>query len=285
MTNAFDDRIIQVGIEIDGEITIFQGPLDIQANGQKMASPTSSLCHVKISNLTSEHRNYLLTKSSPVPVNGRARTPVNLTLDVGRVSYGTCRLFEGSVWASGATQPPDIGVFFESLTNNLQQGVINSQSFGKTASLKTIAQAVADQNGLGLNFKAKDKQVGSYSFSGAVGNQVERLQQAGNYSCFVDNKTLVVLDSGQTKNDEPILINAYNGMVGVPFATETGILVRTMVNNQVEIASKVQIESQINPGANGIYKVWQISFDIATRDEPFYYNLMCVPPEIYPGVM
>lgn len=285
MATAFDDRIIQVGLEIDGQQTVFQGPMDIRAIGQKMASPTAGMCQVKISNMTAQSRNYLLTKSSPVPVEGRARTPVNLTLDVGRKSYGTFRLFEGAVWASGATQPPDIGVMFESLTNNLQQGIINAQSFGKVASLKTIAQAVANQNGLALNFMATDKQVGNYAFTGAVNKQVAKIQQAGNYNAFVDNGTLVVLDVNQTKNEDPIIISASTGMVGVPLANESGLALRTMVNNQIELCSKVQVVSEKNPGADGIYKVWQIGYDIATRTNSFYYNLILVPPNTNPMVI
>ena len=96
MNNEFDPRLIKVGIDFgNNDVTYFQD-LYITASGVKYASPTANQCQITIFNLNKEHKNYILSKASPFQRVGD-RTVIKITLDVGRKSYGTFRLFEGDV--------------------------------------------------------------------------------------------------------------------------------------------------------------------------------------------
>src|SRR6478609_2387546 len=109
MTSAFDPRLVRVGIETADDTIVLDG-LDIRAQGQIFFSPTNNVCNLRISNLTKELRNYILSRSTPYKTqNNQAGTPAKVFLDVGRQSYGTFRLFEGLVYTSSVTPPPDIG--------------------------------------------------------------------------------------------------------------------------------------------------------------------------------
>lgn len=284
MVSAFDPRIVQVGIDINGESLLFEG-LDIRASGTKFYSPTNSRCSIRISNLTREHRNYIMTKATPLNAPGHQRQPINVTLDVGRESYGTFRLFEGAAWAFGATQPPDIGITLESITNNLSNSLIDTTSFGALVPLKTIAQKIADQNKLRLDFKVtNNKNIANYSYNGPVGKQVQKLAEMGGVNATVDvNSTLLVRDAGVPRSDTVILIDQIGGMVGVPQPNMAGVIVKTLINSSIQIGSQVNIQSVINPSVDGLYYVRSISFDVANRDKPFWYTLFCVNNYFYAG--
>ena len=193
MTSAFDQRIVTIGLDFGNGPVSLEG-LSVQAVGRKYGSAVMNECQCRIYNLTKEQQNYILTQASPLKKN---RTPINMTLDVGRESYGTFRLFEGAVFQCGATQPPDIGIVLRSLTSNYQLGVIAGTSQAATALLSAIAASIAKNNGLTLVFEATDKQIANFTCNGSVAKQVNRLGQAGGVDAFVDNNKLVVIDSNK----------------------------------------------------------------------------------------
>lgn len=269
MISAFDNRLITLGIDLGtGETVTYDQQFYISATGTKYANPNLGEMEVRIDNIDEKTRNFLLTQTSPLQI---PRRPKLVTLDVGRVSYGTFRLFQGDVLASCPTQPPDIGLTLRSLTLGFMLGNPIAITQAATANLRAISQQVANQLGVTLNFLATDKQIDNYSFTGGALKQVQKLEDAGNVLAFVDNDTLVVMDNTGQRNPAPILINSDTGMIGVPEVTETGTRVRMLINNQIRVGDAVTIVSDINPAANGDYVVFRLLFQIASRDTPFYW--------------
>lgn len=277
--DAFDPRIVQVGVEFDGKTTTFEG-LNIMAIGRKYGTAIMNECDVRIFNLSNQERHDILTMASPIK---QKLTPIKLTLDVGRESYGAFRLYEGQVIACGSTQPPDIGISLKSLTGNYFMSLVNGYSQPPISSLKNIAQLVATANGLKLDFQATDKQIENYSFSGAAAKQIEKLNQMGNIIAFQDNDKLIVVDAGGSLQSQTRLINSQTGMVGIPEITQKGIRVKMMIDNSIRLFGKVQVESEINPAANGLYQIIQLNFEIANRENPFWYILECLSPAYWIG--
>jgi len=282
MASAFDQRIVRIGIEIEGDILTYEG-LNVYARGTKFLSATMGTCEARVFNLTKEHRKFILTQASPIAK--RVLTPINFTLDVGRESYGTFRLFEGQVFQGGVTQPPDIGIILNSLTNNFQLASTAAIQQSSIATLRTISQQIADAMTppLTLEFKATDKQIDNFSYTGSPQGCIEKLNQMGGILATVDGKSLIVLNTGQARSDSVRLINKNTGMVGVPQPTVYGANVRMMIDNSVQIGSEVQIESEINPAVNGNYIVQKLDFEVAYRDAPFWYNLQCISKELFTG--
>lgn len=276
---AFDERIIRIGIEINGEVLFFED-LDIRVQGQKFAdAATANFCTVKISNLTRDQRNYILTKATPVVrVGGKKLTPIFITVDVGRQSYGTFRLFEGTAYISTVTGPPDVGIVLRSLTQSELSGVIQAYSAGAVANLKTIAVEVAKRNNLILDYRVtKDKQISNFTYTGAVNKLPERLAMLADIIVHVDNKTMFVYDNNKNRSDANFVLSQDTGMVGVPQATESGALVQALISPGLLIGGGLTINSKINPAVNGEhYNIKQMTFDIANRDDPFFYTMLCV---------
>lgn len=277
MTSAFDPRVVRVGLQTSAKDFLFFEDLDIRVQGQKFANPTSSYCTVKISNLTRDQRNFILTTATPVTVKGKDRTPIFVTVDVGRKYNGApslFRLFEGTVYTSTVTPPPDIGITLRSLAQSEFTGLIQSNSQGLITQLETIAKSIADQNGLMLKFKATPKQIANYTHDGAVTKQLQKLQEVGGVLAYIDGKTLVVTDQYGFNNDAGFVLKMETGMVGVPQATESGCIAQMLVAPNINIGDKISVQSKINPSVNGSdYNIRQIAFDIANRDTPFFYTL------------
>lgn len=281
MTSAFDPRIVQLSLEFEEGTQVFEG-LTIYAQGQKFESATTSFCEIKVFNLTKDQRNYILSRTSPLNPN---RIPVKMTLDVGRESYGTFRLYEGGISKSSVTQPPDIGIILTAFTNNVQIGVILNNQKNEIAQLSSIAQTIADNNGVVLDFQAADKQIRNYMYSGSAAFQVKDLNEVGGILAFIDNGTLTVLDAGTPAKAPPRLVSADTGMIGVPQFSDNGITVKVMIDNTIQIAHLITINSIEVPAANGDWIVQKIFFEVASRDQAFWYTLECTVPKYYAGTI
>lgn len=272
MADAFDPRIVKVGIDFgDGQITTFEG-LNINITGQQFFSTISNTCEVRIYNLTREQREFILTNASPFK---QPRTPVNITVDVGRQSYGTFRIYEGNVIECQSSQPPDIGILMHSLTGNFLRGDINNFQQSAITPLNVIVAQVGQILGANVINEATDKQVDNFSFTGSATALIKEIEDLG-VDVTLTNGTLIVKNRGVALGGEVRPISAATGMVGVPEIMPNGVRVKLMIDNSITIGKQVMIDSKINPAANGTYWISTLTFEIANREEPFWYVAECL---------
>ncbi len=269
--NELDPRIVRIGIQIGQQIRYYEG-LDIKATGTKYGNPIQNECEVKISNLNKETRDYILTETSPFNLNKQEK---RLIVEAGRVSYGTTQIFVGNITASKITQPPDIGLTLKSLTKNSKKGSVVSRSKGSNTNLRTIAQSVADDLETPLIFEANDKRISNYSYNGGALKQMDALQDAGDVDVFIDNETLYVKNSGTPLKNQRRVLNLDTGMIGIPELTEHGLRVTCLIDAKTAIGGAIEVQSQLNPSLSGLYSIYQMGFNIASRDTPFYYICDC----------
>lgn len=262
-----DPRLIKLGVQIGSALKTYEGLL-IHATGTKYGNSNQNECTVQIANMDEATRDYILTETSPFNKN---RKPKKLILDVGRVSYGTSRLFIGDITSSGISQPPDITLTMKALTGNFVKGDTISRNKPAQASLRSIAEQAAKDTGTSLNFQAKDKNIANYSFSGGALKQVNEIGRMGNVDAYIDDETLVVKESGVALTGQLRKLNLSSGMIGIPELTEVGIKVTFLFDNQTSVGSALEITSELNPSLNGTYVIYKLSFDVSNRDTPFYY--------------
>lgn len=266
-----DPRIVRVSVEVDGEFKIFE-ELDIVARGQKTANPLQNTCEVTIANLTKETRNYLLTETSPFNAN---KTPKRLVVEAGRVGLGVTRLFSGEITSSSPSQPPDIRLTLKAQTGSFAKGRVVARSGQAVQSLQAIAQQVAADLGVSLDFQATDRQIANYMFNGSALRQVDALQAAGGVDAFVDDDVLVVKDRAKPLQGRVRLLSAQTGMVGVPEVTEQGVKVKMLLDTSTVVGGALELTSALNPAVNGLYSIYGLDFEVASRQEPFYYIADC----------
>lgn len=309
MTSAFNARIVIVTI---GTPTALpngaQGPvlvqqqaltfisdgsapgLDIRIRGQKLATPESSACTIRISNLTRAHKNAIMTGSTPLTLSKNPnRQPVPVTVSVGRAigvgreaSFAPFQLFSGFCWASEVSSPPDITITLTSTTQNLAASTLQPNNFGALATIGSISNQIAQLYGLTPNVTTSQvgKQIVNFSYTGGVQSAINKLSQCGLIRVHVDGAVpggkLNVYDIGSTVgNVAAFNLNIQNSMVGIPEATESGISARMLIRPEPQIGGAINITSAINPAVNGSYHIHTMNFDIATRDDPFWYELFC----------
>lgn len=276
MALSFDPRVIQIGIEIDGKLTFFDGSLDLRAQGTRYGSDLFNECQIRIDNLTRAHRDRILNATS-IYKQGAGAPPTHVIVNAGRQSYGTTLIFYGQVIRSTITQPPDIGLILQCQTSYEQTVNIVSYATGPKASLQSIAQKAASFLGITLNFQATDKQIVNFSLTGSALNFVQEIAAAGNVDVTIDNKYLIVKDQGVPLKGATKTISQETGMIGIPELTETGVRVKFLLDNDTNIYQTVKIVSVLNPSLNGDYQIIKLGFDIASRDTPFYWIADCQP--------
>lgn len=262
-----DPRIVRVGIQINGRLKIYDG-LAITATGTKYANANQNECEVKIANLQKDTADYILSETSPFNKN---KTPKILTLDAGRESYGTSRIFIGNISKSSPSQPPDISVTLKCLTLNYKKGDIASETSAGTTSIKDIAKNVAKNLNVNLNFQATDKKVSNYNYSGAALKQVDSLEELGDINAYIDDGNLIVKDANIPLINTSRIVNVDSGMIGIPEITEHGIKVKFLLDNKTTLGGGLQIKSLIYPAVNGNYVIFKLGFEISSRDVPFYW--------------
>lgn len=269
VSDALDPRLFRATIETDGGIEVFED-LSMYALGLKTRNEVLNEAQLQIFNLKKSTRDFLLTQTSPLSLDKR---PKNLTIEVGRQSYGTFQLFTGSIIAGSPTQPPDIGITLHSLTGAALLHNMVSRSSPPMVKLSVLAAQIASDNGLTLNFQAtRDPQISNYSFAGGSLKQVKFLNQVPGVQAFQDNNVLVVKDSNTPRAGKSRILSASTGMIGVPNINEYGGSVKMLIDNTVELGGELIIQSEINPAANGKFQIYQLEFDVSSRDTQFYYN-------------
>lgn len=277
MTKQINKRIVTVGIQSENDFQLFEG-LDIRAYGQKFAGPESNTATIQISNLTRAQKNWLLTVATPwLPVGSIGIKPVLVTLSVGRENeFQPFLLFQGYCWASRVTMPPDIGVILESTVNNVQASTMQPQEFGALTDLGTIASQIAERYSLKLNNTASPKQIANFQYVGGLQTAINKLAKCGGVNVQCDHSTLSIYDIGSAiGNSSPFLLNASNGMVGIPEATQNGIKAMCLIRPEPQIGGPITIQSNINPAADGDYFINTMNYHVTNRDDPFWYELFC----------
>lgn len=267
--SSLDRRLVRVSVEIDGQFKVYDQAFDITASGKKTSNPLQNECTVTISNLDRQTRNYLLTETSPFNKN---KTPKRMIVEAGRMSTGMTELFYGEITNATPSQPPDIGLTLKAQTGQFAKTKVIARQGLPQQSLSSLAQLVAQDIGVALDFQATDKQIANYSFSGSALRQVDALGLAGGVDAYVDDRVLVVKDRSKPLTNRIRQINQNTGMIGIPEITERGAKVQFLLDVNVVLGGTLDLESELNPAVNGQYTVYALNFDVSSRRQEFYYT-------------
>lgn len=266
-----DLRIVRVGIEVDGQLRVYED-LWVSASGSKFANPLQNECEVRISNLSKDVRQYLLTETSPFNSN---KTAKRIFVEAGRVSTGAFRLYEGDITEAIPTQAPDITLTLKSKTKQFDKGKIVAKAQGAQAPLSRIAADAASELGLSLIFEATDKSIANYSFTGSALKQVDKIAASGSVNAYVDDANLIVKDYNKPLAGASHTLSEATGMVGIPELTEQGVKVTFLLDPNAKLGGALILDSKANPAMNGNYVIYKLNFEISNRDTQFYTIAEC----------
>lgn len=268
-----DLRIIKISIEVGGEVRTYTSSgavgFNIKATGSKYANENQNEAEISISNLNNETQNYILTQTSPFNSN---TAPKRVVLEAGRQSYGTSVVFVGNIINSVISQPPDTTITLKCLTGNYLKGNILARAEEDGTPLSVISKNVANDLEKTLVFEAKEKKISNYTFTGGALNQVSVLANSGEIDAYIDDDLLIVKDQHIPLANRITIVNIENGMVGIPEFTEQGIKITYLFDSQTVLGGTLRVSSKLNPAVDGDYVIYKLNFDLATREDPFYWT-------------
>ncbi len=266
-----DLRRVRVGIEVRGQINWYEG-LRVTASGTKYASAMQNECAVTIDGLSRDVRDYILTRTTPYTIQ---REPYRLILEVGRVSTGVHRIFTGDIISSAISEPPDVRLSIKAKTGAWRSGQVIADAGPPMEALSSVAARVAAHTGTALEFEATEKNIASFTYSGGAIGMVDALQQAGGVKAFIDDEVLYVRDTAAPIRGRHRILSAQTGMVGIPRPTTRGVDVTYLIDGQSSVGGSLTVESRLNPSLNGTYIIEQLTFEVASHDDPFFYTAIC----------
>lgn len=266
-----DDRILRLGLEVNGQLQVYEGAA-ITVKFVKSADAKQNSCDASIANLSIPTIDYLVTETSPWNPNAK---PKILSVEAGRASTGIAVVFTGDITSAIPTMPPDRILSLKAKTQENSKYVWKGRQSAKTVQLKTLAQNIATDYNLRLQFEATDKTIANYLFNGPLAKQVQKLAQVGDVDVFIDDDTLVIKDFGKALKGQALLVSAATNMIGVPTLDEKGVKVRVMFDPNIKLGQQIEIQSEVNKAANGQYVIYAIAGSLASRAQDWYLDLSC----------
>lgn len=269
-----DKRIITIEIDVAGGKKRMEG-MSVEVSASKNASAVANEAEIKIANMARADREYLITSTSPMM---RPRRYHGISVWMGYESSGITRIFKGDIVSAQITQPPDIWLNIKAMTGYFSRGEVLARTAPAQTRLSVLAEGVASDLGLTLDFQARDKSIANYSFTGGAYMQVDKLGQAGLVDAYVDDDKLIVKDRGKGLVNRVRKLSEENGMIGIPVVDERGIRVRMLFDPFTTVGTVLDVTSRMNPAANGRFTVYKLRYTGATRNTPFYIDADALRP-------
>lgn len=271
-----DERLIQVSLQIGGNIIVLPVELACSFSVTKSTMPTMNEADIKVANLPQELRNELLYKVSPFT---RARKRVPITLQVGRKSTGLSTIFVGDVITTSIAPPPDIWTTFKCKSGFWNGGSVIAVSSGNMTDLSKIAADAAKRQGLNLVFEAQNKKIANYTHNGSATKENIKLGEMGGVDVYQDDNRLIVKNKGEPLKNTVKLVNKDTGMIGIPTWDENGLTCKMLIDTYFKCGGGIKVESVINPKINGVYTIYKLVYEGANRDTPWYMTASTMPPQ------
>lgn len=271
-----DERKVRVTIGLnDGQTSHVFETLAISAIGSKHSSAIQNNAEVRIANVKKSLRDRLLTEGTPF----NALCPKNTVLvEAGRESTGLSQVYFGDITTVNVTQAPDIWLVIRALTGQHAKRETVSLGNKVTTNFKTIARQTASKLGVGLDFQADDKNVTNYSYTGSVGKLVDSLNDISDgVDAYIDDDRLVVRPRGLVGSGE-VDVNIDTGMIGIPEFIDFGSRSTVLVDPSIRLGRDINLQSLAYPAVNGVYNIYKLGFNIANRDNPFFYIIEAARP-------
>ena len=273
MPDKIDCRKIVVELDLESVRKRYEG-LAIKYSVTKTGNGQMNEATIGICNMLKEDRDYILKTASPLR---RHKQRKSITLLVGTEEKGVVKLFSGDITEATVTQPPDIWLTVKAKTGYFSRSSLVSVAGQDKEKLSDLTTRVAETMGLQAVFQAEDKIVGSYSFTGGAGLQVDKLGEAALVNAYVEDDKLIVRPEGEPLKGKVRKLDKTSGMVGIPELNEQGVKVKMIHDLETTVGFQLDIESDLNPAANGSYVIHKVTFTGESHGQPYYIDAEARP--------
>ena len=171
--------------------------------------------------------------------------------------------------------PPNIGIRICCFTRQIDKTAYLTQMAPTNTTYYNLVAFAAQQMGFGSNFTCQT----SYNDK-IVTNAFRTIYTQGqlligiqdlyrpNAVAFVDDDRLIVKDRNKIIN--PADIPQVTEFIGTPEWNEWGVSWQSLMDPSIKLAGGATLTSLMNPGINGKYVIYELQYQLTSRDEPFY---------------
>lgn len=173
---------------------------------------------------------------------------------------GMAVVFQGTItnaWADYQAAP-DVAFHVEAHTGLIEAvAPAPAISFRGAADVGVIMSGLASQMQLPFENNGVNVKLANPYFSGSAREQAKACAEAAGINWIIDNGKLVIWPAGQARGGSAPLISPATGLIGYPSYTSKGILLRTIFNPAVGFASKIVVDTSLQP-AQGEWVVFTL---------------------------
>lgn len=286
-------RILRVRLQMPNGEKIIDQELFLRIQIQKAALALQNRCVIDIGGLSSVLREELLSqftawKRRKVVAGELDPDYLNVSIEAGYEENGvdnSTLVFRGQVVQCDLVSvPPDIVVRLECSTQQIDKRPFASDRAPAQTTFANYVKWAAQQMGFGddnyrcetsFNERIINNPGRSISTVGALLIDIQSYDTP-NVVAFVDDDVLIVKD--RTKVINPSDIAQVTEFIGVPSWQEYGVEFATLFDSNIRLAQAVELHSKMNTSVNGQYVLTTLTYDLASRDTPFYVKAYGSPP-------
>jgi hypothetical protein len=140
-------------------------------------------------------------------------------------------------------------------------------SFQGSVNIADVLSSLAVAAGKTFQNNGVNTQISNPYYTGSVRDQIlAAVRDAGCQWNGLDNNVLSIWPSGSNAQGGQVpLLSKSTGMIGYPSFTSQGIIVKSLFNPAIGFGQQVQVQSNDVNGANGMWNVYSLSYNIASR--------------------
>ena len=272
-----DKPLLRVTVLSRGRKKTYQEPYFIKATGTRFSFDISATSNVEIYGVAADFAQQIVADSSPF-LGSKGTTLVQV--DAGLQSVGYVPVYTGQVMKADYLQRGADWVLVMSLVLAGQSGLSPVASESGDRTLKDICRELAGLLECTLNFKATDKTIYGWSFTGSATEMRSAVADLGGVNVSQDQAILSVVDSGQPAGSKILLLTAETGLHLRPSVSDRGVSFRVNITRQ-SLAAKpnalARVSSRNNPLASQLIVMNTFQFNLAPLEQsenaPFYYEI------------
>jgi len=161
--------------------------------------------------------------------------------------------------------PPYVGLRAQAFTGNgMQIGIAPPISYPGSATVLSVAQALADAMDFTLENNGVTGNLSTPYFSGSYMDQFKQLCQHANLDFYFDgNGTLAICPYGQPRQGKPVpVLTPTTGLRGWPTIGQYGIHVDALFLPSFVLGGQIKIQDSEVPGANGTWSPYNTTLTL-----------------------
>lgn len=244
-----------------GDNTYTASGLRVSATVSRFGGGARSTASITVWGLPPAIMNRLSTLGKPL-LSGRPNL-VTLTATSGGGTPST--VYIGSIqsaFVDGSTQP-SVGLVVSSVSTLLvATRPLPPSSYPGSVSVATVIQSLATAAGLGFQNFGVTAQINTPYLHGSAWDQAKQIAEATQTALVYQDQQFVIwpLSAGNNPTQIP-LISPDTGLIGYPAFTDTGLVLTTLYNPQIQFGAFVKVQSSLQR-ACGTWQVFNVTHEL-----------------------